>query len=102
MATLESDDVDRVLRSKMQAERYSRGDWYYVIRNEQGVQISSTSISKGSKATLSSGRVRDMARQLGLDTSQQLVDLVRCTLSRDKALEIIETNRPPGTPRRRN
>lgn len=45
MSTLESDLVDRVLRSKMQAERQNRADWYYIIRNDQGIQISSTSIS---------------------------------------------------------
>lgn len=99
MARLESSDVDRALRGKMQAERKDRADWYYVIRNEEGVVISSTSISKGSRETLSDGRVRDMARQLGLSNSRELVDFVRCTLSREDALKIIESNRPPGTPR---
>ncbi len=40
-----------------------------------------------------------MARQLGLDTAQQLVDLIKCPLSREDALKIIERSRPPGTPR---
>jgi len=99
MARLESSDVDRALRFKMHAVRKDKADWYYIICNDDGVAISSTSISKGSKETLRDGRVRDMARQLGLDTSQQLVELVRCSLSREKALEIMEANRPPGTPR---
>ncbi len=99
MARLESSDVDRVLRGKMQAERKDKADWYYVVRNKEGIAISSTSISKGSKETLRDNRVRDMARQLGLDGSQQLVEFVGCTLSRDDAIKIIEKNRPPGTPR---
>lgn len=99
MARLESRDVDRALRGKMQAERKDRADWYYVVRNKDGIAISSTSISKGSKETLRDSRVRDMARQLGLDNSQQLVEFVGCTLSREDALKTIEKNRPPGTPR---
>ncbi len=39
MATLESDNVDRVLRSKMKADRKDRADWYYIVRNDQGIQI---------------------------------------------------------------
>jgi hypothetical protein len=37
-----------------------------------------------------------MARQLGLDAQQQLVDLVSCKLNREDALTIIETNSPLG------
>ena len=102
MATLDSDDVDRVLRRKMEATRLNRSDWYYKIYNDKDIFISSTSISKGSKETLRGNRVKEMARQLGLDTSKQLVELVSCTLSRDDALKIMETNRPPGIPRHRN
>ena len=43
-----------------------------------------------------------MALQLGLNTSQQFVDLIKCTLSREGALEIMQANRPSGTPRNRN
>jgi|SRR5205823_301741 len=101
MARLESDQVDRALRSKMKAERLDKADWFYKIYNEDGIFISSTSISKGSKETLRDRRVKDMARQLGLDTPQQFVELVSCTLNRKDALVIIEKNRPPGTPRYR-
>jgi hypothetical protein len=102
MGRLESDETDKALRSKMKAERLDRADWYYKIYNEQGIFVSSTSISKGSKETLRDQRVRDMALQLGLSTSQQFIDLVRCKLSREDALKIIQINRPPGTPRNRN
>lgn len=102
MGRLESDETDRALRGKMRAERLDRADWYYKIYNEQGIFVSSTSISKGSKETLRDKRVRDMARQLGLNTAQEFIDLVRCPLSREDALRIIQINRPPGTPRKHN
>ena len=101
MATLESDETDKALRGKMQAERLDRPDWFYKIYNKEGLLVSSTSISKGSKHTLRPNRVRDMALQLGLSTSQEFVNLVKCTLSREDALKIIQTNRPPGRPRNR-
>jgi hypothetical protein len=40
-----------------------------------------------------------MTYQLGLSTSQQFIDLIKCTISREDALKIIQTNRPPGTPK---
>ncbi len=92
MATLESDKVDRALRGKMGAERRDSVDWRYIICNEQGKQISITRISKGSKHTLQSDRVSLMARQLGLSSPKQFVDLVSCVLSREDALKIIEAN----------
>ena len=102
MGTLESNETDKALRGKMHAERLERPDWFYKIYNENGEFVSSTSMSKGSKHTLRANRISDMARQLGLSTSQQFIDLVSCTLSREAALKIIQTNRPPGTPRNRN
>ncbi len=101
MPTLESNKVDAQLRGKMRAEREDTGDWFYSIRDDQGKIVSSTSISKGSKHTLGHTRVRNMAKQLCLDTPQQFVDLVSCTLDRDHALAIMRANCPPGTPRQR-
>ena len=94
MATLESDKVDSALRNKMKAERRDSVDWRYIIYDSQGRQVSATRISKGAKHTLSANRVSLMARQLGLGTAKQLVDLTSCTLSREAALRIIETNAP--------
>ena len=92
MATLESDKVDAMLRNKMKAERRDSVDWRYVIYNSEGKQISVTRISKGAKHTLSAGRISLMARQMGLNTARQLVDLTSCSLSREEALKIIEKN----------
>lgn len=97
MATLESDKVDRALRNKMRAERRDSLDWRYIIYNDKGEQISATRLSKGAKHTLAAGRIRDMAHQLGLETSKQFIDLVSCKLSREDALKIIESNSPPNT-----
>ncbi|SRR5579883_1924166 len=46
MTTLESDKVDRALRGKMKAERHDTGDWYYTVFNNQGIAVSTTSLSK--------------------------------------------------------
>jgi hypothetical protein len=95
MAGLESDKVEKALLGKMQAERREGKDWRYIIYNDQKRQVSRTGLSKGAKHTLGASRVSEMARQLGLETSRQFVDLVQCPLSREKALEIMERNLPP-------
>jgi hypothetical protein len=87
--TIESDKLDKTLVGKMEAIRKDRADWYYVIRNDQGVTVATTSLSKGAKHTLSPKRVSEMARQLNLSRTQ-LIDLVSCTLSRKEALENME------------
>ena len=101
MATLESDKVVKSLRNKMQAERVDTGDWFFIRYNDKGDFVASTSISKGAKHTLSEIRVNQMAHQLRLSTSKQFVDLVKCTLSREEALEIMESN-PPSSSRMRH
>lgn len=92
MATLESDKVDKALRGKMQAARIDTGDWYYLIKDEDGIVIASTSLSKGSKHTLGAKRVSEMARQLNLDNVREFTELVRCTLSREAAIVIMKEN----------
>ncbi len=92
MGTLESDKVDKALVGKMKAERKDSGDWYYIIYNDAGIAISSTSLSKGAKHTLGRSRVSQMARQLNLNKPQLFEDMVRCTLSREKAIAIMEAN----------
>ena len=94
MAGLESNKVEKALLGKMQAERREGRDWQYIIYNDQKKQVARTRLSKGAKHSLGPNRVSEMAHQLGLETSQQFQELVRCTLSREKALEIIERNSP--------
>ncbi len=96
MAGLESDKVERALLRKMQAVRREGKDWQYIIYNDQKKQVSRTRLSKGAKHSLGPNRVSEMAHQLGLKTSQQFIDLVNCSLSREKALEIMESNLPPS------
>ena len=94
MATIDSDKVDRALRGKMKAERKGGGDWCYVIRDDEGIVISMTGLSRGAKHTLSSSRISVMSRQLRLCDSQLFVNLVSCTLSREDALNIMKNNPP--------
>jgi hypothetical protein len=84
----------------MRAEIDEKADRVYYIYDEHGL-VCSTSISQGRKEALRDNRVADMRRQLYLDTSQQLVDLVDCRLSREEALAIMRKNHPPGSLRGR-
>jgi hypothetical protein len=90
METIDSYKVDRALRGKMMAERKGSGDWWYLVRNDNGIVVASTSLSRGAKHTLVPNRVNQMARQLRLNKPQLFVDLVSCVLSREDALKIME------------
>ena len=102
MARLESDKVDKVLRSKLKADREDSGDWYYVVKDEEGLDIASTSISKGAKETLGDNRVSQMARQLRFDNANQFVQFVKCAISREDALKIMKRNYLRDSTRRTN
>jgi len=102
MARLESDKVEQMLRYKMKAEREDSGDWYYYVKDEEGMEIASTIMSKGAKETLSDKRVSQMARQLHFDNTNQFVKFVRCTVSREEALKSMKHNYSPGSTRRIN
>lgn len=101
MATLESDKVEKALKNKMKAEREGEnsGDWFYYIKNDEGIEIASTSMSKGAKETLGNNRVSQMAKQLRFDNANQFVQFVRCTISRDEAIKTMERNYDPGSSR---
>jgi hypothetical protein len=81
MARLESNKVEHALRYKMKAEREDSGDWYFYIKDEEGIEIASTSISKGAKETLGDRRVSQMARQLRFDNTNQFVQFVNTGLA---------------------
>jgi|SRR5947209_3444008 len=102
MARLESDKVDKALRSKMKADREDAGDWYYIIKDKEGLDIASTSISKGAKETLGDNRVSQMARQLRFDNANQFVQFVKCTISREDTLKIMKRNYLRDSTRRNN
>jgi hypothetical protein len=102
MPALEVRDVKRALLRKLQAEEDTdRADPYYVVRDDDGRVIGTTSISHGEKGTLGDKRIAKMAGygQLNLDTAQQFADLVHCPLSREAALAIMRRNWPPGSSR---
>lgn len=81
----------------MRAEQKNKHDVYWSIYDDEGVRICFTRVSHGAKETLRSSRVNEMARQLRLDDSQSLVDLVQCTLNRENALAMMKRN-PPNKP----
>ena len=99
MARLESNKVEQALRYKMKAEREDSGDWYYYIKDEKGVEIASTIMSKGAKETLSDARVSQMAKQLRFDNTNQFVQFVKCTVSQEEALQTMKRNHSPGSSR---
>lgn len=86
----------------MKAEIEEKADRVYYIYDDNDDLVCSTSISQGGKETLRDNRIAGMRRQLCLSTSQQLVDLVDCRLSRESALKIMRENHPPGSPRQRH
>ncbi len=92
MPALESDKVDKALKSKMKAEfSNDPGDRYYIISDDEGTVVASTSMSKGSKYTIDAGMVSTMAREMNLKTGE-MVNMVTCTLSREGALAAITAN----------
>jgi hypothetical protein len=92
MPTLDSDDVAAALKSKMKAEIKNKHDIYYNVYDVDGSKLCFTRISHGSKETLRTRRVAKMASQLRLDDSESLVNLVKCTLSKEDALEQMRKN----------
>jgi hypothetical protein len=102
VAALEAREVKQALTTKMHAKVTTKrgGHDYYIICDEAGRELASTSFSRGANETLGSGRVSDMWKQLHLDSEKSLADLVRCPLSRHGALEMMSRNYPPGTLKR--
>jgi hypothetical protein len=92
MPSLQSDKVERALTKKLNAERDNNHDRYLNIYDNDGLKVCYTRISHGSKETLSTRRVSEMAGQLRLDNAQSLVNLVNCSLDRDAALVMIKRN----------
>lgn len=101
MPTLDSDQVARALLDKMQATTEDRRHKFFYICDDEGRRIAQTWISHGRRHAISGSLVTQMARQLRLDTSINLVNLVRCPLSRDEALAMMQENRAgPSDPTR--
>jgi len=94
MPRIDSDKMDRALRGKMKAEIDEKADRIYYIYDDNHDVVCSTSISQGGKETLRDSRVAAMRRQLGLETTQQLVELVNCKISREEALGAVQKQLP--------
>lgn len=102
MPSLKSADIRKALMKKMLAvEEKDHRDRFYTIADNAGRIVGVTSISQGSNEPLSAHRVSRMSGrgQLNLDDAGQLVDIIKCPLSREDALKIMQRNWPPGSSR---
>lgn len=89
MPSLPSDKVRSALLRKLQCEEESdHADVRYVVYDAGGRALCYTLLSHGAKHDLGGPRVSSMARQLRLST-QEFVELVRCSLSGESALHRI-------------
>jgi hypothetical protein len=93
MATIESDKADAALAGKMGCEvDRSKRDHNFFFVKENGMVLSSTKISKGSKHTLGEDLVSVMGKKLGLGGGGNFVKFVSCKIDRDAAIKLIQSN----------
>jgi hypothetical protein len=76
----------------MQATVVRKHHVYFYIRDYDGSVVGYTFISNGARQPLGDYLLRQVRAQLNLETRDQLLDLVRCPLSRDAALGIMRRN----------
>jgi uncharacterized membrane protein YjjP (DUF1212 family) len=98
MATLDSDKLRRALEGKLGCyvdDKKREHIWFYL--KENGVIISRTMISKGSKETLRDELLSRIGKQLGLGAGN-LVKFEKCTISKEEAIQMIRLNRPTNRP----
>ena len=91
MPSLNSDKLERALTQKLRAVvEDDRKDRRFTIEDDEGKIVAITYLSHGwRKSTpLGSNMVSIIKRELKLQTSQQLVDVVGCPLSREDYLAI--------------
>jgi hypothetical protein len=89
MPSLAAGALDACLRTKLQAA-VSQGDHrVYLVRDDAGVLVARTRLSHSWRPTtaLDASMVSRISRQLALERTADLLDLVSCTLSRDDYLE---------------
>lgn len=91
VARVAAGDLRSCLTGKLRAEESSGSHPTFRIKDDRGVVIATTRISHSWRhsTTISDNMVQQIARQLRLPTSSQLVALVECTLSRENYLDIV-------------
>jgi hypothetical protein len=89
MASIDAGDLRRTLQRKVGAtEDTQRRHIFYKIR-VGGVLVRTTMLSHGAAGQIGQPLLGQIARQLGI-SSQELVELVSCTMTSDRYFEIIE------------
>ena len=91
VARIAAGDLRSCLTGKLRAEESSGSHPTFRIKDENGVIIATMRVSHSWRHStiISDSMVQQIARQLRLSTSSQLVALVECTLSRENYLDIV-------------
>lgn len=90
MAILDSEKTTKVLVGKLGCEPdIARDHIWFTLKDTDGKFLSRTCICHGPRHDIGPKIVSKMAKQLKLEQSSNLVDLVACTKSRDECIEII-------------
>ena len=89
MASLDSEEVKKALKNKLGCTEEKDGDHLRYSLWDDGILLSRTKISHGSRHTIGDTLVSKMTRQIKLGTNGNFVGMVQCSLSKEKCLEII-------------
>lgn len=92
MAALDSEEVKRILLSKLGCEPDNKRDhFWFVLKDEDGTLLARTCISHGPRHDIGPKLVTKMARQLKLQTAGLLIELVACTKTKEECLAVIRS-----------
>lgn len=90
MATLDSEETRRQLKTKLRCEEdVGKDHIVFTLRDMDGTILARTRISHGPRHDIGDSLVCRMARQLRLGTSGNLVGMVDCTKTQQECLAII-------------
>lgn len=91
MASLDSDEVKRQLKTKLGCEEQIDRDHIWYILRDGGKMLSRTKISHGAKHSLGDTLINKMAHQIKLGTNSNFVGMVSCSKSKEDCLTIIRS-----------
>lgn len=86
--TVESNDLEQALKKKG-FDSYSGDHKYYRLYVEGRATSIQTRVSHGPKHTISGGILDAVKKQMGLLTSRELHDFVRCPLTKDDYIGLL-------------
>ena len=89
MASLDSEEVKRALKSKLGCEEQVGHDHFRYLLRVEGKLVSRTKISHGPRHSLGDTLINKMAHRIKLGTNKNFIGLVQCTIARDECLAMI-------------